>query len=205
MNQGAFFSLILASQSPRRKQLLEGVGFSFRTVSPTGDEAFPERDQAVPVAKANAVQKAKSVFHSIDVGQDEIVLGSDTLVVLNGHAIGKPVDQEDAKKTLRLLAGKTHTVVTGVALLSKRWGEKSATAESRVTFRPISEAEIEAYTLLKEPYDKAGSYAVQGASALFIDKIEGSFSNVMGLPLELLLKMLAELTQKSVFDLFEKR
>ncbi len=205
MDQNAFFSLILASQSPRRKQLLEGMNLPFRTISPGGEELFPERDQAAVVAKVNAVAKARSVFDSNVIAENEIVLGSDTLVVLNGHAIGKPVDREDARKTLRLLGGKTHTVVTGVALLSKRWGETSATAESRVTFRPISESEVDAYTLLKEPYDKAGSYAVQGASALFIEKIEGSFSNVMGLPLELLLKLLSELTQKSVFDLFEKR
>lgn len=205
MNRNAFFSLVLASQSPRRKQLLEGMGFPFRTISPRGDELFPERDQAAAVAKINAIQKAKSVFESSPISDEEIVLGSDTLVVLNGHAIGKPVDREDAKRTLRLLSGKTHTVVTGVSLVSKKWGESSAIAESRVTFRVITDSEIDAYTLLKEPYDKAGSYAVQGASALFIDKIDGSFSNVMGLPLELLLKMLSDLTQKSVFDLFEKQ
>lgn len=196
------FSLLLASQSPRRRQLLEAAGFAFRTISPSVNEAFPNKGEADRISLENAVLKARSLEAQARDG--EIVLGSDTLVVLDDHAIGKPKDRDDAMRILGRLSGKTHTVVSGLHLRSSKWGERSAVAKSRVTFRPITSKEIESYTLLKEPYDKAGAYAVQGVSGLFIKSIEGSFSNVMGLPLELLLEELAALTQVSVFDLLEK-
>jgi len=202
MSETAFFSLLLASQSPRRKQLLESMGFPFRTVYPLAEEVFPEPGQAARVALDNAVAKARSLVP--EAAESEIILGADTLVVLDDLAIGKPKDRDAARESLRTLSGKTHTVVSGVYLWSKKWGEKRGLAESRVTFRPLGDDEIESYTALKEPYDKAGSYAVQGASALFIDKIEGSFSNVMGLPMEMVIRLLAELTRRSPFDLFEK-
>lgn len=202
MNPNAEFSFFLASQSPRRKQLLAGMELVFRASDPISKEAFPERGQAGPVALLNAVAKAESLAH---LAQDhEIVLGADTLVVLDGFAIGKPKDRDDAKQILKSLSGKQHQVVSAIYLWSRRFGERRGVAESKVTFHNLSNEEIEQYVLLKEPYDKAGAYAVQGASSIFIHKIEGSYSNVMGLPIELLIQLSSSLLRRTPFDLFEK-
>lgn len=203
MNKKAEFTLLLASQSPRRKQLLEGANFCFRTMVPKVEELIPQKGESKRVAILNAELKAG--FVRPHVAANEIIVSADTIVVVDGEAIGKPVDAEDARNILSRLSNRTHEVITGLNLYSQKHGAFSAAATSRVKFRKISEPELNAYVALKEPYDKAGAYAVQGASAIFIENIEGSFTNVMGLPLELLLSGLSELLKVSVFDLFEAR
>lgn len=202
MKKSPFFSLLLASQSPRRRQLLEAVGFSHRVVLPSVDEREAKPGESDAVALWNAVAKARSIPPG-EIKDGEVIVSADTIVVVDDIAIGKPTDRHDAKRILETLSGRTHVVVSGLCLRSKILGERTGLAKSEVTFRQLDSAEIHSYTQLKEPYDKAGAYAVQGLSALFIQNIKGSFSNVMGLPVELLIEELAALTRHSVFDLFE--
>jgi septum formation protein len=196
--------LILASQSPRRRQLLESLDMVFRVERPDSEEITPDGERVDHVMESNALAKAQSVV-SCARDPEEIIIGADTLVILDGEALGKPKDKRAALKTLKKLSGRTHEVLTGLALISERFGTRTSVHRSQVTFHELAPAEIEAYCDIVEPYDKAGSYAVQGAGALFISKIEGSYTNVMGLPIEGLLKELSELTGRAVFEFFSKR
>lgn len=196
--------IILASQSPRRQQLLESLGLIFRVERPESDELTPDEQNVDEIMKANALAKAESVLLSAK-DPNEIIIGADTLVMLDGKALGKPADKSAAAQTLKKLSARTHEVVTGLALVSGRYGKNASVHRSHVTFRQIAPAEIESYCNILEPYDKAGSYAVQGAGALFISRIEGSYTNVMGLPIEGFLKELSALTGRSVFEFFPKR
>jgi septum formation protein len=178
--------LILASSSPRRAELLRQVGLRF-TVAPADiDESrrFGERfeDYALRLAR----EKAEAILGRADEhGFDATlpVLGADTVVVLDGGMIGKPRDPDDARTMLRRLSGRTHEVLTAVAVATRDAACRVALSRSRVTFRSITEVEIVAYSNLREPLDKAGAYGVQGVGSIFVDRIEGSYSGVMGLPL----------------------
>lgn len=188
------YPVILASASPRRRELLRQLVPEFEVVVSNYVEvdlpiAFP-----VPQAEALAMGKAEAVR---PLRPDALVIGSDTVVAVETEMseipslLAKPVNEQDAKHMLWLLSGRTHVVVTGVALL---WplGSMVASDVTKVTFRDLTEEEIEAYVATGEPMDKAGAYAIQGGAAQFVEKTEGSISNVIGLPLELLDKMLAE-------------
>lgn len=169
---------ILASNSPRRKELLGQLGLSYEIVPSAIEETF---DPDVPIEEAIvelAYRKALAVFQT---HKDQIVLGFDTDVVIDGVVLGKPSDKEDAKRLLRLLAGRTHSVITGCAILSKAVST-SFFEKARVTFFPMTEEEIEAYASTNEPYDKAGAYAIQGYGARFVQSISGDFYTIMGLP-----------------------
>lgn len=171
--------LILASGSPRRKELLARTGRTFRVVVSDADEIAPKDMAPIDVAMHNARAKALAVAS----GQPACatVIGADTIVVLNGRIFGKPVDERDARRMLRELSGKTHQVITGVTLA--RAGQCETFAEiTDVCFRELSDEEIAAYVASGEPLDKAGAYGIQGAAGAFVDHIEGDYDNVVGLP-----------------------
>lgn len=170
--------LILASTSPRRAELLKSAGLAFDVIRPDADEKLHAGETPVEYAVRTAREKAESV----KAPPGTIVLGADTVVAAEGRILGKPADAEDAKAMLRLLSGKMHEVVTGVCLRS---AEKTACfhTATAVLFRELSEEEIAAYVATGDPLDKAGAYAIQNGAAGMIRRIDGSNSNVVGLPL----------------------
>ena len=170
--------IILASQSPRRAELLQQIGVRFRTQPADIDETALPGESPEDFVRRMAIGKAQAIHAA---RPDSLVLGSDTAVVLDGHILGKPESREHAIDMLLALAGREHRVLTGVALLGEQTGY--ALSDSRVAFRAISHAEAEAYWASGEPADKAGGYAIQGHAAVFIERIEGSYSGIMGLPL----------------------
>ena len=195
-------TLILVSQSPRRRQLLDALCLDYRVELPGVDERMPEAREVEEVTLENSLRKAESIAgRRPKTGVTEIIIAADTLVVLNGRVLGKPSDRNEARKMLSQLSGNTHRVVTGLTLLSEK-GQRQRAVWSSVTFRKLATDEIESYLGTREPYDKAGSYAVQGLSALFIERIDGSYTNVMGLPIEALLEELPALSGIPVYDWF---
>jgi septum formation protein len=171
--------LILASSSPRRAELLRAAGIDFTVRAAGVDEAIapdePPRDYVVRLSR----EKARAVVRG-----DELALAADTTVVINGEIIGKPADAEEAGRMLRALSGQWHEVLTGVTL-ARADRIISAVSSTRVKFAELSEAEIKWYVSTGEPMDKAGAYAIQGHASLFVEGIEGSYSNVVGLPMQL--------------------
>jgi septum formation protein len=175
--------IILASQSPRRKQLLSQAGFNFEIITNPIDESFPEEMPVEEVAEFLALNKAKAVLPMVEAGQ--LVLAADSVVILNNKIYGKPVDEEDAHRILGELSGQVHTVITGVCLAD---GRRSVTFSgvSRVYFNELTAQEIRDYVHTCQPFDKAGAYAIQEWIGLCkIEKIEGTYANVMGLPVNL--------------------
>jgi septum formation protein len=193
--------ICLASQSPRRRQLLETLGLKFVCHAPQGDEAEANSKNVESTTQKNSLAKALEIQRAIN--DDSVVVGADTLVTLDDVVLGKPRDRDDAQQMLERLSGKTHRVVTGLTLISKNFGMRQLAEESRVTFSSLGAGQISDYLDTKEPYDKAGSYAVQGLGCLFIDRIEGSYTNVMGLPVERFLIELASLTGIPTYDWFK--
>lgn len=177
MNEEA--ELILASGSPRRKELLARTGRSFRVIVSDADEIAVADMEPASVAMQNARVKALAV--AANAPDSATVIGADTIVVLDERIFGKPSDEEDARRMLGELAGKTHQVITGVCLA--RDGQCETFAETtNVCFRKLSASEIDAYIATGEPLDKAGAYGIQGAAGAFVDHIEGDYDNVVGLP-----------------------
>ncbi|EDN01548.1 septum formation protein Maf [Pseudoflavonifractor capillosus ATCC 29799] len=181
--------IILASQSPRRKELLERMGIQdFETISPNVDESAFHGLPPEELVRRLSAEKAAAVAGK--VGKDAIVIAADTVVALEGAVLGKPADELDAFKMLSALSGVRHQVYTGVTVC--RGGEKQTAHEvTDVTFRELSEREIEDYISTGEPMDKAGAYGIQGYGALLIQGISGDYYNVMGLPVCRLSGMLA--------------
>lgn len=183
--------LVLASASPRRRELLAQAGFQF-TVEPASipEDVRPGEDPMAYVTRL-AREKAQAVYARLGAqSADVVVLGADTTVVApNGEILGKPADDADAARMLRLLAGATHQVVTGVAVVSSARVEV-ASEVTQVTVLTISDEEIAAYVATGEPMDKAGAYAIQGRAARWIPRIQGCYFNVVGLPLALVSTML---------------
>ena len=172
--------LILASASPRRQALLKQVGIAFRQQVAEIDETPLENEAAEDYVVRLALEKARAVRqHSVDDGLP--VLGADTAVVIDGRLLGKPESLAHARQMLQLLSGREHRVMSAVALVRSR--EAVQISVSRVWFRSLSENEIDAYWRTGEPQDKAGAYAIQGVGAIFIERLEGSYTGVMGLPL----------------------
>jgi septum formation protein len=174
--------VILASGSPRRKELLELTGLKFQVISPNVDEKVLPEESPKDHVERLALEKAINVAAS---NPDDVVIGSDTAVILNGrHILGKPQKKKDAKQMLASLAGREHTVLSSVAAV---WHRKSkqrvVTVETRVRMKQIEEWELNWYVDSGEPMDKAGAYAIQGKGAIFIEGIVGSHTNVIGLPL----------------------
>lgn len=173
-------ALYLASQSPRRRELLNQVGIAHIVVDSAYEESNVATTNPIEMVKEQALGKAR---HALGVPDGGIVLGADTIVVLDGVVLGKPKDEKEADSMLRQLSGKAHSVITGVALLIK--GEEIVFhSETKVYFKDLADFEIASYIASKEPLDKAGAYGIQGKGALWVDRIEGSYTNVVGLPVE---------------------
>ena len=172
--------IILASSSPRRLELLKTAGFDLEVVKPDCEENVPDGLTPEETVRFLAELKGKTVLNSGNY-EDLPVVAADTVVVLENQVIGKPKDRADAEKILSELSGKTHQVYTGVAIFFK--GKSSVfSVRSDVTFKNLSAREISSYCDTPEPYDKAGAYAAQGMSAFMVRRINGSFANVVGLP-----------------------
>ena len=180
--------IILASNSPRRKELLGGLDLEFRPwVIPNIDESYPADMPAEETAEFIAQKKAAPYFeeeHIGGVGDDDIVLTADTVVILEGEVMGKPHDEEDAKIMLRKLSGKTHSVITGVCLTSKT-KQRHFSVKTSVTFANLTDEQIAYYVTKYKPTDKAGAYGIQEwIGYVGVTRLEGSYFNVMGLPVQ---------------------
>ncbi|HEX3101841.1 MAG TPA: Maf family protein [Pyrinomonadaceae bacterium] len=173
--------LVLASGSPRRSEILNSVGWEFTKHVADIDETELPGEQPDDYVLRLACEKAEAVAASFP---DEIVLGADTTVVIDGQIIGKPIDLADARRMLAMLAGNWHEVLTGAAIV-ENGQTRSAVQRTRVKFAPMTEAEIGFLAERGDPLDKAGAYAVQAQAALFIEGIEGDYWNVVGLPVKL--------------------
>ena len=180
--------LVLASASPRRRELLSQAGFSFE-VHPAhvNEDLRPEEDPIAYVVRL-AREKALAVYGLLE-DPEAIVLGADTTVTLDGHILAKPADSSDASRVLRMLSGRTHRVITGVAIATSA-GTEVAAEVTGVQFLTLTDEEIAAYIATGEPMDKAGAYGIQGYAAKWIPRIEGCYFNVVGLPLALVSTML---------------
>jgi septum formation protein len=186
--------LVLASASPRRRELLTQAGYRFE-VHPAHipEDPLPGEEPIAYVTRL-AREKAEAVFRDLTDSSPKpekalVVLGADTTVALDNTILGKPEDAADAARMLRLLSGRTHRVITGVAVVTKKGAEVAAEATA-VRFLTLSDAEIAGYVAGGEPMDKAGAYAIQGRAARWIPRIEGCYFNVMGLPLALVCSLL---------------
>lgn len=174
--------LILASASPRRRQLLADAGFVFDIVAPEVDEISSGHFTICEATAWNALRKGLAVAR---IHPDQVVLAADTLVALGQRVIGKPVDRSDAARILRLLSGQTHVVVSGVFIVHLRRGKSELlSVTSQVAFKKLSDRMIKEYLVGVNPLDKAGAYAAQEAGGAIIARIVGSRSNVIGLPME---------------------
>jgi len=188
------FRLILASASPRRAAILSSAGFQFKTISAAVDETRRRGESAEVYVRRLALEKARAVAGRVGRGGAgvrrgyTVVVGADTAVVVGPMVWGKPESRADARRMLRGLSGRAHQVLTGVALVvlgggSERVRERVFVEKTRVGFVRLSNVEIEEYVRTREPFDKAGAYAIQGLGAKFVRRIEGCYFNVMGLPL----------------------
>ena len=176
--------IILASGSPRRKELLEQAGISFTIKVSEADETITKKEPWEAVMEL-AARKARAVTESGLEEEDVIVIGADTVVAVDGKILGKPHSKEETEEMLRLLSGRVHQVCTGVALLSRNqgsWRERTFYEETQVEMYPITEEEIREYVATGEPMDKAGAYGIQGRAAIFVKGIQGDYNNVVGLP-----------------------
>jgi septum formation protein len=179
---------VLASASPRRRQLLEEAGYAFEVVSPRVGEVSFGWLTIRELTLCNATRKAWSVAQTLP---EAVVLGADTLVTIDDDVLGKPVDLEDATRILRRLSGRSHEVWTAVCLCHLARGKsRSFCAVSRVKFRDLTDRDIKNYLAKVNPLDKAGAYAAQGHGKEIIQRIEGSYSNVVGLPMEVTARLL---------------
>ena len=172
--------LVLASQSPRRSELLTVAGFRFSVRTKPVEEVRWAGERPVDYARRLARTKAEAVWERAD----EIVLGADTIVVIDDHVLEKPADANDARAMLQLLSGREHNVITGICLLHDQ-GLIVDHAVTQVRFAPLTDSEIAEYVASGEPIDKAGAYAIQGLASKFVESVQGCYFNVMGLPLSL--------------------
>jgi septum formation protein len=182
------FKIILASRSPRRQELLKELGIKFEIVTRDYDESFPDGLEGPEIAFY--VAKAKASVFKNEINENEIIIAADTIVWCNNKVLGKPVDREDAIRILKEISGNTHDVITGVSMLSSN-REVTFTVDTKVTFESLTDEEIEFYIDNFNPYDKAGAYGIQewiGITAC--SRIEGSYFNVVGLPVQRLYKEL---------------
>ena len=187
--------LILASASPRRRELLTQAGLKFTVAAANLNENLLPDEAAAAYVQRLAEEKAQSVWNahqSSDTPDDPLmVLGADTCVVCDGHILGKPADTTDARRMLELLSGRTHAVLTGLAVISGRKIVRDVEV-TQVTFNQLNDREIAQYIANGEPLDKAGAYGIQGYAARWIPRIEGCYFNVMGLPIARTVALLTE-------------
>ena len=181
-------TLVLASGSPRRRELLENAGLRFSVRPADVDESLKPGELAEPYVRRLAEAKARAVWR-----EGELTLGADTIVVVSGEILGKPANESEAHKMLAELSGRAHDVLTGYCVFN---GERAATGveTTKVFFRPLSAREIAAYASSGEPLDKAGAYGIQGLASKFVERIEGCYFNVVGLPVARTTSLLDQLT-----------
>jgi len=180
--------ILLASTSPQRRAILEQLGVPFEVVAPDYQEADDRAASPVDLVRAHAAGKARSVAGRAG---DRLVLGVDTTVVLDGAVYGKPGDEEKAVEMLEALGGRTHEVISGLCLVTPGW-EEVADETTRVTFRSLNPRDIATYVSTGEWEGRAGAYAIQGKGAALVERIDGDYLNVVGLPAALLIRLLAE-------------
>jgi len=190
--------IILASKSPRRREILENLGFEFEVVTCGTDESSDISDGArlaVELSARKAKAVAEMLFKDGKADGQTIVIGCDTVVICGDEILGKPRDRADAERMMRMLSGRGHSVVSGLTLIC---GDQiiSDHAETRVFFDKLTDEDIEDYISSDEPYDKAGGYGIQGKAGLFINRIEGCYYNVVGLPVNLLNRCLKKISSK---------
>ena len=181
--------LVLASASPRRKELLARAGFEFEVLAADIDESRREGEEPAAYVQRLALEKAQAVAAN---SPDATVIGADTTVALDNHVLNKPKDRDDAERMLRLLSGRTHQVHTGIAVVRRAKAE-ARVETTDVVFRAIEEAELETYLASGDALDKAGAYGIQGYAARWIPRIEGDYFNVVGLPIAALVKLLGDI------------
>ena len=186
---------MLASASPRRRELLAQAGFRFRVeAADIPEEPLPGED---PIAYVTRLAREKAEAIATRIAEPmTVILGADTTVVIDGAILGKPEDAADAARMLRLLSGRTHQVITGVAVLTGKGADEQTLVAAEITsvqFQSLSAEEMDAYVATGEPMDKAGAYAIQGRAARWIPRIQGCYFNVVGLPLALVASLLAAL------------
>jgi septum formation protein len=181
--------LVLASSSPRRTELLNRAGWPHEVMVAGIDESVRPNEKPAAYVERLARSKAEAVAQRLEEG---VVLGADTTVVVENQILGQPQDDDDARRMLRLLSGKWHDVLTGVALVRVGGETRVAHEATRVRFAEMSESEIDWYIASGEPVGKAGAYGIQGKAALFIEEIEGDYFNIMGLPIRLVYELAAD-------------
>jgi septum formation protein len=182
-------ALILASASPRRQELLRNAGIAFTVQAANIPEVTIVGESPQACAERLAAAKARAI---INQGCEDLVLGADTVVLVEREIFGKPRTKADAERMLRLLSGRTHEVITGICLARKSWFEDIRSERTLVSMSAISEDDIREYVATREPMDKAGAYAIQGIASRWIHRIEGDYFNVVGLPVSLVYRMLEE-------------
>ena len=194
-------AMILASQSPRRRELLGQMGFSF-TVRPAKGEELPH-PELTPAQLVEELARQKALEVSAEAEADDVVVAADTVVAIDGKVLGKPHDKAQAAEMLSALSGREHTVYTGVAV---RRGETLLVEHEAtfVRFRPLTQREIDLYIQTGEPMDKAGSYGIQGYGALLVEGIRGDYFNVVGLPICRLGRMLAQVGEDALAQCAQK-
>ena len=185
------YNIVLASKSPRRQELLKGIGVDFTILTKEVDESFPSRLQLIDVAPFLSLKKAKA-FEDAELPENYMVITADTVVIVENEILGKPKDRDDAVRMMKLLSGKVHKVVTGVTVHTKE-KTKTFSVTSKVTFETLDNQEVDYYIDNFKPYDKAGAYGVQEwIGYIGVSNVEGSYYNVMGLPTQKLYKVLKE-------------
>ena len=181
--------IILASKSPRRRELLSRIYSDFEVIVSDADETLPENKTPRECAEEISLRKGAAV--ALDVGDDALVISSDTMVELDGVILGKPESEDDARRMLAMLSGNTHNVHTGVAI-HYRGRRFSGVDTTRVEFKNLTAAEIDAYVATGEPMDKAGSYGIQGKGGALVKGYDGDFDTVVGLSIELTRRLIEE-------------
>jgi septum formation protein len=186
--------VILASSSPRRRELIRSLQLPYEIIVSHADETTPPGMPPAEIVETLSLRKAAAVREKIrEADKDGVIVGSDTIVVLDGKVLGKPENEEDSFRMLQSLQGRTHQVYSGIACLDAATGRQStAHRMTLVTMKPLGEEQIWRYIRTGEPKDKAGSYAIQGLGATIVERIEGDYFNVVGLPVSLLADMLRE-------------
>ncbi|OGH18150.1 MAG: septum formation protein Maf [Candidatus Levybacteria bacterium RIFCSPHIGHO2_02_FULL_37_10] len=184
-------NIILASKSPRRKELLGKIGLKFKVIESEYREIIDSRLNPHELVEKLSLEKAKIVHKN---HKNSIIIAADTIVVCDGRVLGKPKDKKDAKQMLGFLSGKVHLIITGLTIIDGELNKIiTRSEETKVYMRKISPKEIDSYLKTKEPYDKAGAYAIQEIGSIFIEKIEGDYLNAVGLPIYSLVKELKNL------------
>ena len=185
--------LILASGSPRRRELLRNAGFTFEVIPPEVAEDNPDNEAPAMLVERLALDKAEAVAGRFHRQDNVVVLGADTVVVVDSTLLGKPASPAEARQMLQRLSDRTHEVITGVALVEPETARQTVAHETtRVFFRPLEPQEMEDYVATGEPLDKAGAYAIQGGASRFVTRVEGCYFNVMGLPVALVDRLLRD-------------